>query len=73
MADTTFSSPDNLITLTPWVFLPAVLISLTATLITLPLLVDISISSPSNTGKDEVIFPFLGEFIIPIIPLPPLL
>ena len=58
--------------LTPWVFLPAVLISLTATLITLPLLVDIKISSPSNTGKDDVMFPFLGELTIPIMPLPPL-
>jgi len=29
------------------------------------LFVDIKISSPSNTGKDDVIFPFLGEFIIP--------
>ena len=57
--------------LTPWVFLPAVLISLTATRITLPLLVDINISSPSNTGNDDEIFPFLGELIIPIIPLPP--
>ena len=27
----------------------------------------------SMDGKDEDIFPFLGEFIIPIIPLPPLL
>jgi hypothetical protein len=55
------------------VFLPAVLISLTATLITLPLFVEISISSPSKTGKEDVIFPFLGELTIPIIPLPPLL
>ena len=59
--------------LTPWVFLPAVLISFTATRITLPLLVDISISSPSYTGKEDEILPFLGEFIIPIIPFPPLL
>ena len=73
IAETTFSSPDNFIILTPWVFLLAVLISFTATLITLPLFVDIKISSPSNTGKDDVIFPFLGEFIIPIIPFPPLL
>ncbi len=73
IAETTFSSPDNLIILTPWVFLPAVLISLTATLITLPLFVDISISSPSKTGKDEATLPFLGEVIIPIIPFPPLL
>ena len=71
MAETTFSSPDNLIILTPWVFLPAVLISLTATLITRPLFVEISISSPSLTGKDDVILPFLGELTIPIIPLPP--
>ena len=70
-AETTFSSPDNLIILTPWVFLPAVLISLTATLITLPLFVEIKISSPSKTGKDDEILPFLGELIIPIIPLPP--
>ena len=73
LADTTFSSPDNLIILTPWVFLPAVLISFTATLITLPLFVEISISSPSNTGNDDEILPFLGEFIMPIIPFPPLL
>ena len=70
---TTFSSPDNLIILTPCVFLPAVLISLTATLITLPLLVEIRISSPSNTGNYEEILPFLGELTIPIMPLPPLL
>ena len=59
--------------LTPCVFLPAVLISFTATRITLPLFVDIKISSPSKTGKDEEIFPFLGEFTIPMIPFPPLL
>ena len=53
-------------------FLPAILISLTAVLITLPLLVDIIISSPSFTGKDEDTFPFLDEFTIPIIPFPPL-
>ena len=53
VAETTFSSPDNLIILTPCVFLPATLISLTAHLITLPLLVDITISSPSLTGNDE--------------------
>ena len=52
-------------------FLPADLISLTATLITRPLFVEISISSPSLTGNEDVIFPFLGEFIIPIIPFPP--
>ena len=71
-AETTFSSPDNLIILTPCVFLPAVLISLTATLITLPLLVDIKISSPSYTGNEDEILPFLGELTIPIIPFPPL-
>ena len=38
----------------------------------LPLSVDKSISSFSLTTKDEAIFPFLGEFIIPIIPFPPL-
>ena len=54
-------------------FLPAVLISFTATLMTLPLLVEIKISSPSNTGNEDEIFPFLGELIIPIIPFPPLL
>ena len=70
-AETTFSSPDNLIILTPWVFLPAVLISLTATLITLPLFVEIKISSPSKTGKEDEILQFLGELIIPIIPFPP--
>ena len=72
-AETTFSSPDNLKILTPCVFLPAVLISFTATLITLPLLVDIKISSPSNTGKEDEILPFLGELTIPIMPFPPLL
>ena len=51
---------------------PAILISLTATLITLPLLVDINISSPSFIGNDEETFPFLCELTIPIIPLPPL-
>ena len=35
--------------------------------------VDIKISSPSKTGKDDDTFPFLEEFTIPIIPLPPLL
>ena len=54
-------------------FLPAVLISLTATLITLPLFVDIRISSPSLIGNEDVMFPFLGELTIPIIPFPPLL
>ena len=73
IAETTFSSPDNLIILTPCVLRPAILISLTATLITLPLFVDIKISSPSKTGKDDDTFPFLEEFTIPIIPLPPLL
>ena len=71
-AETTFSSPDNLIILTPCVFLPAVLISFTATLMTLHLFVYIRISSPSNTWKDDEISPFLGELTIPIIPLPPL-
>ena len=73
MAETTFSSPDSLKILTPCVFLPAILISLTAHLITLPLSVEIKISSPSSTGKDAATLPFLGEFIIPIIPFPPLL
>ena len=73
IAETTFSSPDNLIILTPCVFLPAVLISLTATLITLPLLVDINISSPSKTGNEDAIFPFLDELTMPIMPFPPLL
>ena len=54
-------------------FLPAILISFTAVRITLPLFVDIKISSPSKTGKDEATLPFLDEFIIPIIPFPPLL
>jgi hypothetical protein len=65
--------PDNFFILTPWVFLPAVRISLTAHLIILPLSVDKIISSSSPTIKEDEIFPFLGEFIIPIIPLPPLL
>ena len=39
----------------------------------LPLPVDNSISSVSLTTKDDAIFPFLGELIIPIIPFPPLL
>ena len=55
IAETTFSSPDNLIILTPWVFLPAILISFTAVLITLPLLVEISTSSPSFTGNEDEI------------------
>ena len=38
----------------------------------LPLSVDKIISSDSLTTKLEEIFPFLGEFIIPIIPFPPL-
>ena len=38
---------------------------------TLPLFVEIKISSPSNTGKEDEIFPFLGELIMPIIPFPP--
>ena len=71
MADTTFSSPVNLIILTPWVFLPAILISFTAVLITLPLFVEINIWSPSYTGNDDDTFPFLGELTIPIIPFPP--
>jgi len=54
------------------VFLPAVRISFAATLITLPLFVEINISSPSKTGKEEEILPFLGELIMPIIPFPPL-
>ena len=37
----------------------------------LPLSVDSKISSDSLTTKDEAILPFLGEFIIPIIPFPP--
>ena len=49
-----------------------ILISLTAILITLPLFVDIIISSPSKTGNEDEIFPFLGELIIPIMPFPPL-
>ena len=38
----------------------------------LPLSVDNIISSFSLTTKDDEIFPFLGELIIPIIPFPPL-
>ena len=72
IAETTFSSPVSLIILTPWVLRPAILISLTAVLITLPLFVEINIWSPSKTGKDEETFPFLCEFTIPIIPFPPL-
>ena len=71
ITETTFSDPDNFFILTPWVFLPAILISLTATLITLPVLVEISISSPSTTGNDDETLPFLSEFTIPIIPFPP--
>ena len=41
-----------------------------SSLILTPLFVEIIISSPSLTGNDEVIFPFLGEFTIPIIPFP---
>ena len=72
IADTTFSSPDNLIILTPCVFLPAILISLTAHLITLPLSVDKITSSPSLTGNDAATLPFLDEATMPIIPFPPL-
>ena len=54
-------------------FLPATLISFTEVLITLPLFVEISIWSPSKTGKDEETSPFLEELTIPIIPFPPLL
>ena len=71
--DTTFSSPESLIIRTPCVFLPAILISFTATRITLPLFVEITISSPSFTGNDDETLPFLDELIIPIMPLPPLL
>ena len=39
----------------------------------LPLSVDKIISSSSPTINDDEIFPFLGEFIMPIMPLPPLL
>ena len=73
IAETTFSSPDSFMILTPWVFLPAILISLTGHLITLPLSVDSIISSSSETTSVEVTFPFLFEFTIPIIPFPPLL
>ena len=72
IAETTFSSPDNFIILTPCVFPPAILISFTNVLMTLPLFVEIKISSPSKTGNDEETFPFLDELTIPIIPLPPL-
>ena len=73
IAETTFSSPVSLIILTPWVLRPAILISFTAVLITLPLFVEISIWSPSNTGNEDETFPFLWELTIPIIPFPPLL
>ncbi len=73
IAETTFSSLEILKILTPWVFLPAILISFTAHRITLPLSVDKIISSPSSTGRDAATFPFLDEAIIPIIPFPPLL
>ena len=72
MAETTFSSPESLKILTPCVFLPAILISLTAHLITLPLSVDKITSSPSLTGKDAATFPFLSDATIPMIPFPPL-
>ena len=39
----------------------------------LPLSVDNKISSVSLTTREDDIFPFLGELIIPIIPFPPLL
>ena len=51
IAETTFSSPDNFIILTPCVFLPAILISFTEHLITLPLSVDKIISSSFDTIK----------------------
>ena len=72
ITDTTFSTPDNFLILTPWVFLPAIRISFTAHLIILPLSVDKIISSVSFTTSDDAIFPFRGELIIPIIPFPPL-
>ena len=56
ITDTTFSVPDNFLILTPWVFLPAILISFTPVLITLPLFVEIRTSSPSFTGKEDEIF-----------------
>ena len=72
MADTTFSSLEILKILTPCVFLPALLISFTAHLITLPLSGYKITSSPVFTGSDATTLPFLEEFIIPIIPFPPL-
>ena len=39
----------------------------------LPLSVDKIISSFSPTIKEEEMFPFLGELIIPIMPFPPLI
>ena len=55
ITETTFSEPDNFFILTPWVFLPAILISLTAHLIILPLSVDRSISSLSLTTREDEI------------------
>ena len=48
-------------------FRAAILISLTAHLITFPLSVDKIISSPSFTGKDAATFPFLEDATMPII------
>ena len=73
IAETTFSLFKSVLILTPCVFLPLMPISLTFTLITFPLSVEIIISSSGETGKDEETFPFLGEVTIFIIPLPPLL
>ena len=53
-------------------FLPATLISFTAQRMILPLSVDNIISSLSLTTNVEEMLPFLGELIIPIMPLPPL-
>ena len=61
IAETTFSSPDNLIILTPCVFLLAVLISLTATLITLPLLIFLGLPSAVANGTNRIAI-FMSAF-----------
>ena len=53
-------------------FLPAILISFTEHLITLPLSVDKITSSSLETISVDVTLPFLSELTIPIMPFPPL-
>ena len=72
MAETTFSSPDNFIILTPCVFLPAILISFTWASYNSTFVGRQYYFIFIFTIKVDVTLPFLEELIIPIIPLPPL-